>query len=202
MAHEDLEAAFAQQMAAMQLSATEAQTVGPPIEVPAEPRVPLEAIADPKLIALVQGRFRPEIVRTHHLRTFVGELPYHLDPIDWRTGFLEVHDGGPPMDIREGMRDCVPQAQLRDLFRPEYSQEPVSLDLLELPLDPGARRAFAELRGHQTLEPIPHIPRSIDAIQERIAERRVFIDEQWKPTLADSEPRREVFVVIEPYLSS
>lgn len=202
MADDDLEGALAQQMAAMVFAATEAQAIAPPIELPAEPRAPLELIADPKLIALVHGRFRPQIARTPHLRTFAGELPYHLDPVDWRTGFLEVHEGGAPMDIREGMREVVPQALLRDLFRPEYSKEPVSLDYVELPLDPGARRAFAELRGQQKLEPIPHIPRSIDALQARIDERRAFIDGKWKPTLDDSEPRRDVFVVIEPYLSS
>ena len=198
---EDLQAILAMQVAAldvdaMEVAATRAQQVEVPSEAPREPLVP-----DPRLVAMVHGRFRPEIVRTHALPLYVRELPFHLDPADWRAGFLEVSEGGPPMDVREGLREAVPQAQLRDLFRPEYSKEPVSLDLIELPLDPGARRAFAELRGQQQLEPIPYIPRSIDAIDERIVEHRAFVDEQWQPMLDDAEPRREVYVVIEPSLT-
>lgn len=194
--NEDLESILAMQVAAMEVAATDAQQVDVPIAVP-----PAPLVADPRLLALVHGRFRPEIVRTHALPMYVRDLPFHLDPVDWRAGFLEVSEGGPPMDIREGMREAVPQAQLRDLFRAEYSQEPVTLDLIELPLDPGGKRAFAELRGQQRLDPIPFIPRSIDAVDERIVEHRAFIDGEWKPMLDDAAPRREVYVVIEPYLS-
>ncbi len=104
--------------------------------------IPLEALADARLLALVEQRLRPEIVREHGLRRYAGELPHHLDPVDWRTGFLEVHDGGPPPELREAMHEHTPQALLRDLFRPELSLAPVALDYVELPLDPAVARPW------------------------------------------------------------
>ncbi len=171
----------------------------PPVE---SPGVPIEAIADPELLALVEKRFRPELVRTSHLVSYAGELPHHLDPAAWRTGFLAVHEGGTPPDIRDVLREATPQAQLRDLFRPVYSDAPVPLDRIELPLDPGGRAAFAELRAALRREPLPFVVRSLELVDEEQARRRAFLAAPWQPFLRDDEPRREVHVAIEPSLTA
>jgi hypothetical protein len=163
---------------------------------------PLEAIADPRLLALVNDRLRPEIVRQHDLPSYIGEMANHLDPADWRTGFLSVVEGGAPFELREAMNEMTPQAQLRDLFRPEYSSEPVPLELHELPLDPGGRLAYGELRAALTRVPVPILRPTIELVVEERAKWRAFIDTPWQPFLRDDEPRREVYVVIEPSLSA
>jgi hypothetical protein len=164
--------------------------------------VPVERVADPALLSLVARRLRPEIVRSHQLPTWAGELPNHLDPADWRAGFLAVHDGGPPPDVREALNEMTPQSHLRDLFRPEYSREPVPLDLHPLPLDPGGRAAYAEVRASMRREPLPWVARSLDVLAELAAQRRNFLHTPWQPFLRDDEPRREVFVAIEPSLTA
>jgi hypothetical protein len=163
--------------------------------------VPIEAIADPRLVALVHARFRPEIVREHALPAFAGELPHHLEPADWRAGFLSVEEGGAPLDVREAMREATPQAHLRDLFRPVYSDEPVALDRTPISLDPGGREAMAELRAALVREPLPRLGGLVEELQATRAAWRAFLDQPWQPYLRDDEPRREVMVAIEPGLA-
>ncbi len=164
--------------------------------------VPLEKLADPRFLGLVEQRLRPEIVRAHHLPTYIGELPHHLDPVDWRTGFLQVHEGGPPPELREAMKEFTPQALLRDLYRSVRSEAPVALDFVELPLDPGGRGAMAELAAAKEREPLPKLLRMIDLVAELQADWRSFMRTPWAPHLPDDQPRREVFVAIEPSLSA
>ncbi len=165
-------------------------------------RVPVEAIADPRFLALVQGRFHPEMVRTHSLPTYAGELPFHLDPTVWRTGFLSVEEGGAPLDLREAMNELTPQSLLRDLFRPEYSDAPVPLDLQDLALDPGGRRAYTELRAALVREPVPVLLRSVHLLVEERDKWRSFVREPWQPFLRDDQARKEVWVALEPSLSA
>ena len=171
-----------------------------PVVAP-EGGIPIEAIADPRLLALVNARFRPEIAREHLLVAYLKEPPYHLDPAAWGAGYLEVTEGGPPPDLREAMREMTPQAHLRDLFRPEYSQAPVSLELTDIPLDPGGRIAYEEVRAALKREPVPVLTRSIELLAEARAAWRAFLDEPWQPHLSDEAPRREVFVAIEPSIT-
>ena len=163
--------------------------------------MPVEAIADPRFLSLVHNRFHPEMARAHSLPTYAGELPFHLDPTVWRTGFLSVEDGGAPLELREAMNELTPQALLRDLFRPEFSQAPVPLDLQDLALDPGGRRAYAELRASLVREPVPVLPRSVHSLVEEREKWRGFLREPWQPFLRDDQPRKEVWVAIEPSLS-
>jgi hypothetical protein len=171
--------------------------------VTAEPeaRPPLEAIADRALLALVAGRARPEIVREHVLPTFAREPRHHLDPADWRAGFLAVHEGGPPPDVLEALREQTPQAHLRDLYRPVYSEAPVPLELNAVPLDPGGREAYAEVRGALVRTPLPQVVRSVELVVDRRDAWRAFLAEPWQPFLRDDEPRRDVQVAIEPSLT-
>jgi hypothetical protein len=181
------------------LAESEAETVR--VEPPSAP-VLIESVADPLLLALVTGRARPDIVREHTPHTYAREPRTHLDPADWRAGFLEVHEGGPPPDVREALAENTPQAHLRDLFRPVFNEAPVPLDLNPLPLDPGGRQAYAEVRAALVREPMPRVARSLELLAETRAEWRAFVDTPWQPFLRDEEPRRDVQVAIEPSLSS
>jgi hypothetical protein len=182
-------------LAAMLAETSEAKP--PEREAPA----PIAAIADPALLALVAQRARPEIMREHSIATWLREPPYHLDPTDWGAGFLAVHEGSAPPDVREALTQQTPQAHLRDLFRPVFQQGPVPLELHTLPLDPGGREAIAEVRASLRREPLPTIVRSLAILDQRRDEWRAFLRAPWKPFLRDDEPRREVFVAIEPSLT-
>lgn len=190
---EDLESLLAAQLAE---HAQETVSVG--IPATAEPKPPVEVLADPRLMKLIEQRFRPDVARQHELPRWAGELPFHLDPATWRTGFVSIVEGGPPLSIREGLLENVPQANLRDLFRPEWSEAPVALELHALPLDPGGRQAFAEIRRNVQREPLPRIERLAAAIDRLELERKAFLAQPWKPFLADDQPRRPAFVMIEP----
>jgi hypothetical protein len=189
-------------LAAMLQEAASAPATSLPAEAAEQAApAPIAAVVDPALLALVEGRARPEIMREHAITTWVRDLPYHLDPADWRAGFLAVHEGGPPLDIREALREQTPQAHLRDLFRPVFQQGPVPLELHSLPLDPGGREALAELRASLRREPPPQVVRSLAILAERRDEWRAFLATPWRPFLRDDEPRREVHVAIEPSLT-
>jgi hypothetical protein len=185
-----------------QLASIAEEVISPGIESAPPPTRRAMVEADPRLLELVEQRFRPDIARTHELPLFVGELPFHLDPVAWRTGFLEVSEGGPPLSIREGLLENVPQANLRDLFRPEYSQAPIALERHELSLDPGGFLAMAELRAARTLEPPPRIDGLTRVLTDVRTEWNAFVRAPWKPYLPDEAPRRDVHVLIEPSLSA
>ena len=68
--------------------------------------------------------------------------------------------------MQEAMLHTTPQAHLRDLFRPVYSEAPVPLEQHEAPIDPGGRAAYAELRSALTREPLPVIGRVADTLDE------------------------------------
>jgi hypothetical protein len=167
-----------------------------------EPRPPLEAIVDPELLAIVAGRARPEIAREHGLMTFAREPRNHLDPADWGAGFLAVREGGPPPEVLEALREQTPQAHLRDLYRPVYSEAPVALELNAMPIDSGGREAYAEVRAALVREPLPQVVCSLERVAERRDAWRAFLATPWQPFLRDDEPRRDVQVAIEPSLTA
>lgn len=193
---EALLAAFRAQLAEFnQQTEPPAVTAEPGDELPPRERVALSA--DPRLIERLERLRHPDLERTYELVRYAGELPIHLDPGVWGTGFLEVHDSIAGDNIQSLLHEPIPQALLRDLFRPPFS-EPRQFARLELPLDPGAREAYRliqEAKRREVVVPPETIGESILRARE---EWRTAMTEPWKPYLDDDAPRRETMVIAEP----
>ena len=170
----------------------------PSDKLPAAERAALAA--DPRVIALVHGRFRSDLIREHNVVSYLGVLPSHVDPAAWRTGFLAVHEGGAPANVRGMMQEIAPQALLRDLFRPEHNEGRV-IERRDLGLDPGGRDAYALVIAAKQRQAPPTRESCVEVMQQARAEWRAFITMPWHPYLADDQPRREVFVATEPSIN-
>ena len=170
-----------------------AEPVAPPEE--ARGRAALTLVADAKLLASIARLEQATLVRTHTLPLFAREPKLHLDPADWRAGYLAVREREVLPDILAALREVSPQALLRDLYRPVRANAPVTLELHEgIEIDRGGRQAVALARAARTREPIPTVEPIVGRIVEEQARRRAFLKEEWKPTMPDDAPRREVDV--------
>ena len=59
-------------------------------------------IADPRLLGRLDRLQRSSsyLVQEHDLPIRAGVLPFHLEPSDWRAGFLAMHDYELPPQLR------------------------------------------------------------------------------------------------------
>ncbi len=179
-----------------QLADHDAQTSAPDASEEAPKQTLRERVvqaADPALVARLEARRDVDLIRTPPTVTYLREMPTHLDPAVWRTGFLDVHEAPIPAAMWDMLHDPVPQALLRDLFRPVFS-EPRAYHRMETGLDPGARRAFELIQESQRREAPVTTETLSEAITRRQNEWRAFLREPWRPWLDDEAPRREVFV--------
>ena len=117
----------------------------------------------------------------------------HFDSLaDWYAGYLGVRgEYEAPFELRQDLKQQVPQAVLRDIYRPT-KQHPFEQARHELDLDPGGARAMAEAREARDLlrrEKLPTVDPGSFAIAEEQARRRRFLATPWAPFRPDSEPR-------------
>jgi hypothetical protein len=141
------------------------------------------------------------MVRDPELPIRAGTLPFHLEPSDWRAGYLSVHEVELPPQLHGDLRECAPQALLRDLFRPEreafvwYDRETL------VTIDRGGRAAFRDALAAQKRDPLPVVQPLVGAVMARAREWQKVVSERWKPFLDDDQPRKKVFVVHDPTLN-
>ena len=160
-------------------------------------------IADRRLVDRVvrNGRAAGELVRDPSLPIRAGVLPNHMEPADWRAGYLEVHDYEAPAQLFQDLKQCTPQALLRDLYRPEYQAFVWHEREVMVTIDRGGTQALKEAFAAQKLEPLPRIEPLGTEVQQHADAWRKIVRDRWKPVLDDSEPRKRVFTVHEPSLN-
>ena len=134
------------------------------------------------------------LLRQHPFRTYVGTLPFHLEPSDWRAGYLKIRELDPSQYWLIEMGEVSPQALLRDLYRPIresfvwYERE------VQVALDRGGAEAMAEARTARKREPLPVV---VPLVREMLQHRdhwRGVVRKRWEPIYPDSEPRKKVHV--------
>ena len=138
------------------------------------------------------GRGAARLRREPTLRTWLRTPRTHLDPADWRAGYLEVREREIPFELQEDLHQLMPQALLRDLYRPAYEERWVARELIEGTGDRAGLGALAEARRARVRPPLPRIEPAVRAVREHQAWRRALYAERWQPVLADDEPRRPV----------
>ena len=117
-------------------------------------------------------------------------MPSHLEPEAWGAGFLAVHEREIPMQLQADLRENVPQASLRDLFRP-VRQFQVTPEVVEGTETIGRwKAAAAEVKEAQRRDARPVVVPATEWVREAQAVRRGIVDGDWKAHLADDAPRR------------
>lgn len=166
---------------------------------PSEPRA-RDLLATPGAIRFdPSSRWEHALSVAPELPRFVKEeMPSWLEPADWGAGFLAVHEREPPPDLFSDLRQCVPQAYLRDLHRLV-----MGFAATLAPVEGSHRinawdEALAEARAARVREPLPVIAPSVEAVREEQERRRALLAEVWKPILDDDAPRRQVAVWTAP----
>lgn len=125
------------------------------------------------------------------IRTWAQTPKTHVSPEEWGIGYLkEPREVELPLQLVSDLRDCSPQALLRDLYRPVHQNSWHHFETIEGTVrDPLG--GMAELRKARMISTAP--PRVDPAVREVIAYQRWRIGmmrERWQPVLADDAPRR------------
>lgn len=167
-----------------------------PAEKPLAERVArLQEIVDPRAIAQV-ARWEQPFLRELPPPPIVldDHPPIHVEADQWvkrPVDVVERHVGG---QIFNDLRECVPQALLRDIHRP-VRPEGRPFPERPPPRDVAGLAAMAEARAAQRFERARMIPLSVGAVRDEQARRRAWLAEQWQPRYRDDEEHPPVQVV-------
>jgi len=154
-------------------------------------------IADARILGRIERMRRSAVsmVREPSLPIRLGTLPFHMEPSDWRAGYLADHEYDLPPELFGDLKRVTPQALLRDLFRPD----PPSLQYQDRePLwthDWAGAEAFKEVRAARRRDPLPRVVPLVHEVVRHAAAWQRVLNERWKPILDDSEPRKRTYGV-------
>jgi hypothetical protein len=154
---------------------------------------------DARLVHLFERHLHARMARDLGVPLRVREPALHVDPAEWRTGFLAVREYEVPWELEQDLHQMTPQALLRDLFRPVYQLFWHEREQ-QFTLDWGGRRAVADARAAQRREPRPELEFSTVAMSEELERHRTLLRERWQAILPDDAPRKEVTVLHDPSL--
>jgi hypothetical protein len=161
-------------------------------------KVAFQYIADQRLlrrIARVQRR-SIKMVQEKNLSRRGKDPANHLEPRDWGAGFLAVHEYDLPFELFDALKECTPQALLRDLYRPGAPAVMYQEREEMFHLDPGGVKGLKEARDAQKRDPIPFVQPLAKQVAKHAREWRKIVSTRWKPILDDSAPRRLVVGLI------
>lgn len=113
------------------------------------------------------------------------------DPARWYAGYLGVRgEQEIPWELQKDLRERVPQALLRDLFRPVQMERPVRWEPFRSGADPGGREGLREAREALVRPPPPEIEMGAQVVAREQARRRRFLRQPWQPMHQDDAPRQ------------
>ncbi len=148
--------------------------------------------ADEKLIALMTRWERSPLKGLPEATTYVREQRTHLEPADWRVGYLSVSDRERPPEVWSDLNEVTPQALLRDLHRPVRSTEPVERERHDIPTVGELARVRAEILAAMEDHRFPDYTPASRFVSALCEVRSRWVSEPWQPYLDDEAPRREV----------
>lgn len=163
------------------------------IEEKAQARLRVSKCADPAVLARVERFIHHRMVPLNPaLPMAIREQTTRFDKIsDWYCGYLGVRaEFEPSYELSQDLRECVPQAVLRDIYRPVHGNPMVEPHYHDLQLDPGGRRGIAEAREAQKREPLPTVEPVILTMIAEQRRRRRFVRKPWPSFRPDDAPRR------------
>jgi hypothetical protein len=142
------------------------------------------AVVDERLIArcdahVARGR---RLMRDWSMPERAQPPRSHLEPADWRTGFLDARrEREIPSALQDDLRQNMPQALLRDLYRPEHEERWFPREIIEGTGDRSGQETMRAAREARKLPSLPRIEPGIRAVVEYQAWRRGLIRERWLP---------------------
>jgi hypothetical protein len=159
----------------------------------AQAQARIKKSADPAILARVERWTEHRMVPLHPaLPLAIRPQPTHFERLaDWYAGYLGVRgEYEAPYELQRDLKAAVPQAILRDIYRPVRGQQFIEPERHELDIDPGGRRALAEARAALSREPIPTIQPGLLVVIREQRRRRRFVERPWASFRADEAPRR------------
>ncbi len=148
--------------------------------------------ADPRILRRVERWLQPRLLPAREVPQAIRPQKTHFDDVlhDWHTGYLAVREGGDaPHELRQDLAQRVPQAILRDIYRPVRRQTFVERIPHETERDPAGQKALAEAKKGLQREPIPEIGSSVVAMVTDLRRRRRLRSRPWLPYRPDDAPR-------------
>jgi hypothetical protein len=153
-----------------------------------------KAAVDERLIARCHAHVRrgEALERDWSVPSNLRPVRLHVEPEGWRAGFLRVEDEREiPMQLTNDLRQNMPQALLRDLYRPVLENRWVQREEIEGTGDRGGFAAMRAARDARKLPELPHVESLGRAVREFQAWRRGLLAERWQPFVPDAErPQR------------
>ncbi len=150
-----------------------------------------QAVVDERLIARCQAHVaRGERLRRDWSVPLHARPPRtHLDPAEWRTGFLRVErERDIPLQLTQDLHELMPQALLRDLHRPVRDAGWVARELVAGTGDRGGFMALTEARATRTARPeLPRVEPATRTLRAYQTWRRALYAERWQPLRPDGE---------------
>jgi len=105
----------------------------------------------------------------------------HLDPSDWRAGYLRAdREYEIPHQLRVDIRENMPQALLRDLFRPERQSIWIEREPVEGTGGAKSVDAMRLLREARQLPTVPRVDAGVRVLIEHQVWRRAMLAERWR----------------------
>ncbi|MDB4966785.1 MAG: hypothetical protein JWN44_2474 [Myxococcales bacterium] len=152
------------------------------------------AFVDERVLWLCERHERnaARFIRDWSMPVHLRDVKTHLDPAEWRTGFLQVRERDIAVELNEDMKQLSPQALLRDLYRPVHEERWVAREPLEGTGDRGGFEEMQKVRAARQRPELPRIEPAGRTVRALQVWRRALLAERWEPTLRDDEPRRPV----------
>jgi hypothetical protein len=129
------------------------------------------------------------LLRDFSVPTWVREPRLHLEPEQWGAGFLAFHEVERPPQLVADLHALMPQALLRDLYRPVFEERWVERERLPSIGDRAGMEALAEARAARTLAPRVEVTPLVREVIAFARWRRELMAERWKPARPDEAPR-------------
>lgn len=154
------------------------------------------AVVDARLVDCCERHERraARMRRQPSLPSYVRAPRLHLDPADWGAGFLRLRERELPMELQSDLRQLMPQALLRDLYRPVPEVGWVERAVIAGTGDRGGFGAMQAARAARTRAPLPRLESAMKTVRAYQTWRRHLMAERWQPILGDDEPRRPVAI--------
>ena len=117
--------------------------------------------------------------------------PTHFDRLaDWYCGYLGVRqEFETSYEQQQDLKQCVPQAILRDIYRPVKNPQ-FEWEYNGLDIDPGGRKGTAEAKKALQRDPLPTLVPAVAVFAAEQRRRRRLKNNPWMPQRPDSTPRR------------
>ncbi|HEX8951628.1 MAG TPA: hypothetical protein VF997_05970 [Polyangia bacterium] len=150
------------------------------------------AAVDERLIARCHEHVRrgERLVRDWSVPTRARVPRLHLEPEDWRAGYLRAdRERDIPIELTNDIHQNMPQALLRDLYRPVHEERWIERELVEGTGDRGGFAAMQAVRDARRPPPLPRVESLLGVMREHQQWRRALVTGRWQPLKRDDEPR-------------